>query len=100
VRWPEQRTYFTPADDPARGNWFTRDPQAVAAAKGLGPVAPFYVAQESPVPPGGLPKPGALRAALPNNHLQYALTWFGLALTLVGVFGAWLTVRLRNRPGG
>jgi surfeit locus 1 family protein len=89
LRWPDGHYWFTPNDDPAHNLWFSRDPQAIAAAKGLGPVAPFFVEQEAPVPPGGLPQPGKLVVALPDNHLQYALTWFGLAAVLVGVFGAW-----------
>ncbi len=49
-------------------------------------MAPFYVEQETPVPPGGLPQPGKLVVSLPDNHLQYAVTWFGLAAVLAGVF--------------
>ena len=93
LRWPESRYWFTPADDPGHNLWFTRDPAAIAGAKGLDPktsaVAPFYIEQEAPTPPGGLPQPGRLVVALPDNHLQYALTWFGLAVVLAGVFGAW-----------
>ena len=65
----------------------------MAAVKGLESagnlVAPFYVEQEAPAPPGGLPQPGRLKVALPDNHLQYALTWYGLAAILAGVFGVW-----------
>jgi surfeit locus 1 family protein len=92
LRWPEERYWFTPADDPAHNLWFTRDPAAIAAAKGYDTktaVAPFYVEQGAPVPPGGLPQPGKLVVALPDNHLQYALTWYGLAAVLAAVFGAW-----------
>ncbi len=92
MRWPDSRHWFTPSDDAAHNLWFTRDPAAIAAAKGLGKrrsVAPFYVEQETPVPPGGLPQPGKLVVSLPDNHLQYALTWFGLAAVLAGVFIAW-----------
>jgi surfeit locus 1 family protein len=89
MRWPETHHWFTPADEPTKNLWFTADPQSMAAAKGLGAVAPFYVEQESPVPPGGLPKPGKLVVTLPDNHLQYALTWFGLALVLVIWFAVW-----------
>ena len=73
-----------------------RDPQAIAAAKKWDGAAPFYIEQESPVPPGGLPKPGKLAVALPDNHMQYAITWFGLAAGLTGVYGVWLTGRLRR----
>jgi surfeit locus 1 family protein len=90
LRWPDDRYWFTPKDDPAHNLWFSRDPSAIAAAKGLEGVAPFYVEQEAPTPPGGLPQPGKLVVALPDNHLQYAVTWFGLAAVLLGVFGAWV----------
>jgi len=80
MRWPEPRGMFTPDDTPAKNLWFVRDPAAIAAAKGWGSVAPFYIDQEAPPAPGGLPKVGPLKPSLPNNHLQYAITWFGLAI--------------------
>jgi surfeit locus 1 family protein len=89
LRWPDPSHWFTPRDEPPHNLWFTADPAAIAAAKGLGAVAPFYVEQESPVPPGGLPQPGKLVVMLPDNHLQYALTWYGLAIVLVIMFVAW-----------
>jgi surfeit locus 1 family protein len=73
-----------------------RDPQAIAAAKKWNGAASFYIEQESPAPPGGLPKPGKLAVALPDNHMQYAITWFGLAAGLAGVYGVWLAGRLRR----
>jgi surfeit locus 1 family protein len=99
MRWPD-RHWFTPNDDPAHNLWFARDPAAIAAAKGLGAVAPFYVEQEMPVPPGGLPQPGQLVVSLPNNHLQYAVTWFGLAAVLVGVFVTWAFTSGARDSGG
>jgi surfeit locus 1 family protein len=89
LRWPGTQHWFTPADEPAKNLWFTADPQSMAAAKRLGNVPAFYVEQESPVPPGGLPKPGKLMVTLPDNHLQYALTWYGLALVLAISFLTW-----------
>jgi surfeit locus 1 family protein len=100
MRWPDSRHWFTPNDDPAHNLWFVRDPGAIAAAKGLDTAAPFYVEQEAPVPPGGLPQPGKLVVSLPDNHLQYAVTWFGLAAVLVGVFISWaFTSRARGTGG-
>jgi surfeit locus 1 family protein len=96
MRWPEPRGPFTPNDDPAHNLWFVRDQTAMAAAKKWGPVAPFYVEQEAPQAPGGLPQAGKVQPILPNNHLQYAITWYGLALVLVAVFGFWLRARLRE----
>ena len=98
MRWPDSRHWFTPGDDAAHNLWFTRDPVAIAAAKDVGPVAPFYVEQETPAPPGGLPQPGRLIVSLPDNHLQYALTWFGLAAVLAGVFISW-TISSRRAEG-
>ena len=96
LRWPEQGGWFAPGPDPAKRQWFERDHLGMAQALGWGEVAPFYVAQEAPVPPGGVPKPGRLASNLRNQHLQYALTWFGLAIVLASVFGFWAFARLRR----
>jgi surfeit locus 1 family protein len=90
MRWPEPRGAFTPADDPQHDVWYVRDPQDIAAAKHWGPVAPFYVEQESPQSPGGWPRAGKLVVTLTNYHLDYAFTWFLLALALASVYGSWM----------
>jgi surfeit locus 1 family protein len=97
MRWPETRGLFTPADDPKTNVWYLRDPKAMAAAKNWATAAPFYIDQEQPVPPGGVPLPGKLSVQLPDNHLQYALTWLGLALALASVYVVWLAGRFRRR---
>jgi surfeit locus 1 family protein len=76
--------------------WFIRDPLAIASAKSLDRVAPFYVEADATANPGGWPKGGQARLSLPNNHLQYAITRFGIAATLVGVFGVFAWQRLRS----
>lgn len=88
LRWPETRPTFAPADDPGRNIWFARDPAAIAAVKGL-TIPAFYLDLETPAPPGGLPRPVLLRPNLPDNHLQYAITWFSLALALAAIFLIW-----------
>jgi len=60
-----------------------------------GPVAPFYIDLESPTPPSGLPKPGSLEVHLRDEHLQYAITWFGLAFAVAIAFAIWLRGRSR-----
>jgi len=95
VRAPEPKGWFVPENKPAENQWFTRDAPAMAAAKGL-IVAPFYVAADDIPNPGGWPKGGQTSLDLPNNHLQYAFTWFGIAATLVGVFGAFAWKRLQG----
>ncbi len=97
MRWPEARGLFTPADDTKNNVWYVRDPKAMAEAHKWTVAAPFYIDQELPVPSGGLPKPGKIEVKMPNNHLGYALTWFGLALALGSVYVAWLAGRLRRR---
>ncbi|HEX2137388.1 MAG TPA: SURF1 family protein [Microvirga sp.] len=103
VRAPEARNWFTPADAPALNRWFARDPQAIAVARGLDRAAPFYVEADATPNPGGWQRGGQTRLDLPNNHLQYALTWYGIALTLVGVVAAFMWRRLQpdphHRPG-
>jgi surfeit locus 1 family protein len=97
MRWPEQPGLFTPAAEPGKNLWFSRDSTAMAQAKGLDPVAPFYIEQESPPAPGGLPRAGKLQPSFPNNHLGYAITWYGLALVLAGSFSVWFVGRWRGR---
>jgi surfeit locus 1 family protein len=94
LRAPEQRSWFTPQDAPDHNRFFARDPARIAAAKGLSRAAPFYVEADATLNPGGWPRGGQTRLDLPNNHLQYALTWYGLALTLVCVFAAFAWRRL------
>jgi surfeit locus 1 family protein len=99
LRWPEARSWFMSDTGASSDTWFVRDQRAMAAAKGWGEVAPFYVDQERPVPAGGLPRPATLKVNLRNDHLQYAITWFGLALVLAGVFTVWLIGRRREETG-
>ena len=99
LRWPDTRHWFTPNDDVAHNLWFNRDPHAIATAKGLGAVAPFFVEMEAPVPPGGLPSPGKIVVNLPDNHLQYAITWYGLAAALAGVFAVYAFGSRRRGTG-
>jgi surfeit locus 1 family protein len=99
MRWPETRGTFTPNDEPGKNLWFARDPAAMAKQKGWGNVAPFYIDQEEPASPGGLPRVGPLTVSLPNNHLQYAITWYGLAAVLVIVSLFVTFARRRERRG-
>jgi len=94
LRWPESPSWFVSAHDTKGDIWFLRDPEQMARERGWGEVAPFYIDQEGPMPESGAPRPGRLTVKLRNDHLGYALTWFGLAITLVGVFIA-LAVRER-----
>ncbi|HWI09806.1 MAG TPA: SURF1 family protein [Burkholderiaceae bacterium] len=100
IRFPEPPGSLTPAENLGKRLWFTRDHQAMARALGWGergkPLAPFYIDLEQPVPASGIPKPGALSVHLKDDHLQYAITWFGLAGAVVIAFGVWLRGQRRS----
>jgi cytochrome oxidase assembly protein ShyY1 len=99
IRFPERSGWFTPQPDLTKRLWFSRDHLAMAQALGWsrdGEVAPFYVDLESPVPASGVPKPGPLQVHLKDDHLQYAITWFGLALVVGIAFGFWVRGRRRG----
>ena len=82
-------SWFTPDNDPARNSWFYVDVAAMAKAAGTTRVLPFYIDADATPNPGGWPKGGQTVVDLPNNHLSYAITWFGLAAGLFGVYLAY-----------
>lgn len=77
--------WFTPANQPEQAMWFSYDLPALEQAVGLA-LLPVVVEADDRPNPGGLPIGGLTRIALTNNHLQYAITWYGLALTLIAVY--------------
>ncbi len=103
LRFPESAGTLTPPQNMAKRLWFTRDHPAMAQTLGWGeggkPVAPFYIDLEAPAPASGIPKPGPLTVRLKDNHLQYAVTWFGLAGVMAIAFAAWWRAQ-RRTPGG
>jgi surfeit locus 1 family protein len=111
IRTGEVRRWFDGENDERADIWYVRDPLELldatktAARPGVDrgatvgapdPLA-FYVDQVAPVPRGGLPLPLAATIDLPNRHLEYAITWYGLAATLIVVYAASSWSRL-NRP--
>jgi len=98
VRAAPRKGLFQPHNDGSGNLWYWPDlaamsASAVPAAQTLG----FSIDSDlNPAPPGGLPRGGVTRLELPNRHLEYALTWFGLAVTLIGVYLAFAASRLRN----
>ena len=90
IRFPDAGGMFTPNVEHAKRLWFARDHLAMAQAFGWNKVAPFYIDLESPVPPSGIPKPGPLDVQLRDDHMQYAITWFALALAVAIAFAVWL----------
>ena len=76
---------FTPAPNLGTRLWFVKDVPGIAKAMGV--QAPPYLIEADATPnPGGWPLGGQTVVDFPNDHLQYAITWFGLALALTGVY--------------
>ncbi|MFZ2156107.1 MAG: SURF1 family cytochrome oxidase biogenesis protein [Bradyrhizobium sp.] len=100
IRFPETAGALTPPENPAKRLWFTRDHLAMAHSFGWGeagkPVAPFYIDLETPAPESGIPKPGPLTVHLKDDHLNYAITWFGLAGAVAFAFAVWLRAQRRG----
>jgi surfeit locus 1 family protein len=84
-------------DDPAGRRFYTFDPPAIGAALGLPEVAPYGLVA---LGPGGgtLPDPARTLPRPTNNHLGYAITWYGLALSLLGVLAAYAIRGRREKP--
>jgi cytochrome oxidase assembly protein ShyY1 len=90
IRFPEQAGLLTPAENIVKRLWFVRDHLAMARRLGWGEVAPFYIDLEQPMPENGIPKPGPLVVHLKDDHLQYAITWFAVAVAVLIAFVVWL----------
>ncbi len=84
LRVSEPGGAFLRANAPADNRWYSRDVAAIAAARHLSNVAPYFVDADAEPNEGGLPVGGLTVLSFPNNHLVYALTWFALALMLAG----------------
>ncbi len=100
ARAPGQSNFVTPENEPERNRYYWRDLEGIIA--GLPPgdqarAAPFFIEAEAGALPGEWPRDGVTQLRLSDRHLSYALTWFGLALTLLGVYGAYVVSR---RGGG
>ena len=101
VRKQGERNLFTPENDVARNIWFWRDIDGLTGSAfpaGAVIAAPFVIdAARTPEQGGGWPQGGTTIVKFPNRHLEYALTWYGLATTLVGVLVAYAWTKLRRR---
>ncbi len=102
AKLPGKPSMLVPDNDLAKNIFYWKDLDAMAASTGLSDVIPFFVdADASVTNPGGWPKGGVTQFDLPNNHLQYAVTWYGLAAALLAVvFGMWWRSRERPSPLG
>jgi surfeit locus 1 family protein len=97
LRAPDPPSIFTPKADPASRLWFNRDIPAMASTLGASRPAPvMLMAETASNPEFSALSPAPIPAAISNRHLEYALTWFGLAAALLGVYGALLRKHFRS----
>ncbi len=83
LHWPDERDSFTPANDVEGNIWFARDVDQMAEVLNTEPVL-LIVREDSDKGTIATPLP-VDTAALPNNHLEYVLTWYGLAIVWVAM---------------
>jgi surfeit locus 1 family protein len=87
LRQPDKATFVTPA--PQGGLWYSRDVPAMAKALGaVNPAPVMLFAETATNPQFAALQPLAVPAEITNRHMEYALTWFGLAAALFGVYVA------------
>jgi surfeit locus 1 family protein len=91
--------WFTPANEPDKNFWFFIDIAAMAKAHGIGKVEPFYIEAGPAENPGGFPVGGQTRFELPNDHLQYAITWYAMALIGTVIYLLYHRRRARELAG-
>jgi surfeit locus 1 family protein len=89
IRPSEKPGLFSVSDDRASRQFFTLNTSAIGAALGLHDVAPFVLVAMGEPPAQGYPDPAQHLPRPPNNHLSYAITWYGLAAALLLIFGLW-----------
>jgi surfeit locus 1 family protein len=95
LHWPQETDRFTPAPDRAANLWFARDVTLMAEALAAEPAMIVVEAVAPPLP--GAPLPMPVNVNIPNNHLEYVVTWYGLALVWAGMTIYWV-VRMIRRP--
>ncbi len=95
VRAADHPGMFSPRDDPAARLFYTLDPATIGPALGVGNAAPFALVLLGRDLPGAYPQPATQLPRPSNDHLGYAATWFGLAVTLLVVFTLYARKALR-----
>ncbi len=100
VRLPHGQAWMQPDNEPQHNMWFFVDPPAMATATGADLRTDLYVEAGSAENPGQYPVGGQTRIELPNDHLQYAVTWGLLAAALAVIYVLYhLKLERERRPG-
>ena len=98
-RSAQVRATFDGENDPAKNIWYVRSPTELWPPNPDGELNEMwaYIDQTGPTPAGGWPLPLAGKVELSNRHLEYAITWWGLAVTLLGVYGVFAMGRIKEQ---
>lgn len=86
LRFSEEPGFFTPPPEAKSRLVFVKNVPAIASILHVRPQAPVLIEADASPNPGGFPLGGQTLVDFPNNHLAYAVTWFGLALALLAVY--------------
>jgi surfeit locus 1 family protein len=103
VRSPETPGIFTPDNEAEATRWFWRDLSGMKRSMfpdgitGIAELAPFFLEAEKGDVPGGWPEGGQTRLDIPSNHLQYAITWFALALAIAAIYAVYVWSAFRRK---
>ena len=98
LRQPDRAHLFLRDNVPYEDRWYLRVPAEMSAARTVqGPVAPFFIDAQDRIDTGNWPVPGMTVIHFPDNHLSYALTWFGMALLALLAAGFVLRSEFRRR---
>jgi surfeit locus 1 family protein len=98
LRMNEPKGTLLRSNAPEDDRWYSRDVEAMAASRGLGDVAPFFIDADATPNPGGLPIGGLTVVQFRNSHLSYAITWYVMAL--MSFAGGYIALRYRRKPDG
>jgi len=94
LRMSEPGGAFLRSNNVAAGRWYSRDVMAIARARRLGQVAPYFIDADNSPNPGGYPVGGLTVVRFNDHHMVYALTWFGLCA--LSLFFAWRLWHMRE----
>jgi len=93
--WKKER--FAPENDAAHNIWYYADLPAMAQAQHMADIFPMFLYADKTADEGAYPIGGRSQLNIVNNHLDYAMTWYGLAITLLVIYFIFTIRRPRRR---
>ncbi len=89
LRRDSRRGWLMPDNDVVSNHWFWFDLPAMSRSAGLPEAVSFYLEADATPNPGNFPVGGQTQLQLPSNHLQYAITWYTLAVAFAVIYVLW-----------